>query len=108
MLQKKLDLYEKFVKDLKELEHEENKHKTYLEDSILIENHKVKSDLSESFLVIDYGKNLEELSKSESCAIHEQNNLHNYNKAKNYVEKTSNVFSAIKYVVSISKWLLFI
>jgi len=104
ILHKKLELYEKFVKDLKELEQFEKKNP--LEESIIIENHKIKSNLSESFLVIDNGKKLDELPIKEVNLINEQNNLHNYNKAKEYVEKTNYAYSIAKHVTGVISWFM--
>ena len=105
ILHKKLELYEKFFKDLHDLEALERPTNS-LENSILIENNKVKSNLSESFLVIDHGKKLEELPIKERTVINEQDNLHNYKKTKEYVEKTNYVYSIAKYVVGIGQWVV--
>jgi len=115
ILQKKVDIYERFFKEMKELEEEEIKNKSYeqLTDSIIIEknidgnrNMKVKSNLSESFILIDKGKNLTELDKKDQNIINEQNNLHDYVVTKEYVDQASGVYSVVKYVVGIGKWIL--
>ncbi len=122
ILSKKIELYENFINDMRKLDEElfnngfnnEFNNKS-LEESIIIEkdnhgnrNMKVRSDLSESFLVINNGKNLEELSKRDKSAIDEQDNLYNYNQAKEYVDKTNNVVSWGYYVIKWGKWLMFI
>lgn len=104
ILHKKLELYEKFFKDLKELESLEKINP--LENSIIVENNKVKSNLSESFLVIEHSKKVEELPSKEINIITEQDNLHNYNKAKEYAEKTNYVYSVAKYVIGIGQWII--
>lgn len=118
ILSRKIELYDKFFNDMKRLDEEllsrefNNKN---LGESIIIEkdnygnrNMKVKSNLSESFLVINNGKNLEELSKREKNAIDEQNNLYNYNQAKEYVDKTNNIVSWGYSIIKWGKWLMFI
>ena len=104
LLRKKLQLYEKFVNDLKELELDNLAKKE--------ENKEIKeSTLSESYMVVETGKNLKELPNRELKQIKEQDNLYSYNKIKEYVDKTNTIASFVKYVqygVSIGKWLLFI
>ena len=117
IMQKKILLYENFFKEMKKIEDEENrnnimhKNATILDNSIIIErdlegytNKKVPSDLSESFLIIDKGKDLTHLSQKEQKAICEQDNLYNYNEIKKYSEKASIVGNVLGYVWSIGKW----
>ena len=114
-MQRKLLLYEKFFAEMKKIEQEEGTNNDLMYESIIIEkdlegnrNKKVPSDLSESFLIIDRGKDLTHLSQKEQRAINEQDNLHNYNKVKKYSEKASFVGNVLGYVWGIGKWLAFI
>lgn len=52
-------------------------------------NYKLNSELNESYLVIDSGKNLEELDKAEYNAINSQNNYHYYTNIKKYLSTIS-------------------
>jgi hypothetical protein len=115
ILQKKVDIYERFFKEMKELEEEENKYKSFeaLTESVYIEkdndgnrNMKVKSHLSESFILIDKGKDLTELNKRDQNAINEQKNLHDYTVAKEYVEEANGIYSIVRFAFSIGKWLV--
>ena len=115
ILQKKVDIYERFFKEMKQLEEEENKYKSAeaLTDSIYIEKDmdgnrhmKVKSNLSESFILIDKGKDLTELNKKDQNIINEQKNLHDYVTTKEYVEQANGVHKVIRYVVGIGKWFI--
>jgi len=119
ILQKKVVLYENFIKDMRLLETEEggnkSRNKIDLEESIIIEkdiegnrNMKVRSDLSESFLVIDKGKKLEELPIREQNAIVEQDNLHNYIVAKEYVDSAKSKYAVVRYALKIGKWFMLI
>lgn len=117
LLQRKIDLYEKFIKDMKILESEgggnTSGNKIDLEESIIIEkdiegnrNMKVRSDLSESFLVVDKGKKLEELPRREHNAIVEQDNLHNYIVAKEYADNIKSKYAIVRYAFKIGKWFM--
>jgi hypothetical protein len=113
IMRKKLLLYEKFFEEMKKIEEEErmNKEDNGLNTSVIIEkdlegnrNKKIPSNLSESFLVVDKGKDLTQLNQKEQNAINEQNNLHNYNEIKKYGQKASIVTNILGYVISIGKW----
>jgi len=116
VLQKKVELYEKFFKEMKALEAEEKNNdmnNNPLGESIVIKkdkngdkNMKINSNLSESFLVINGGKNLKELNQKDQAIINEQKNLHDYTSAKKYVEKANGVYSVIRYIVGIGKWFI--
>ncbi|ARF09582.1 hypothetical protein Indivirus_1_205 [Indivirus ILV1] len=107
-LQRKLELYENFVKDIKTIDNN-----NLLKESIIIEkdnygnsNKKLKSDLTESFLIVDKGKNLNELDKKEQDIIKEQDSYSNYQNANTYIKKANNAYTISCYVVSIGKWFL--
>lgn len=112
LLVKKLELYEKFFNDMKEIDNQlfEN---SELGKSIIIKDNygnkttKIKSNLSESILVVNNGKNLDELNITERQSIEEQDNLYNYNKTKEYFNKASGVVSWGTTIVKWGKWLLF-
>lgn len=114
LLAKKIELYEQFFNDMKKID-EELLNNTSLEESIIIEkdkngirNMKVKSELSESLLIINNGKNLEELNKIEKASIKEQDNVHNYTKTKEYFDKASGVVSWGSTIIKWTKWILLI
>jgi len=117
-LQKKVELYEKLMSDMKALDEHEQKQYTSnnpLLESVIIEkdnygniNKKVKSDLTESFLIIDHGKNLSELPKREQQVITEQDSYYKYKKTTAYFEKAKGISGAAYYALSIGKWLLLI
>lgn len=104
-MRKKILIYDKFFQEMKKLEDETVDH---LEESIIIQRndqgitHKtIHSNLTESFLIIDKGKDLRHLNLKEQAVINEQTNLHHYNQIKDKVGVASTV---IGYVVSVGKW----
>lgn len=111
-LKKKLELYENFMKgvnDMKDIETDDNP----LAESMIFEkdnygnlNKKVKSDLTESFLVIENGKKLEELNKKEQDIIKEQDSYSNYQNASAYCQKASGLYKVAYYALSIGKWFV--
>ena len=114
-LKKKLDTYEKFMKELQELDKSEIKYTNPLQESVIVEkdnfgniNKKVRSDLSESFLIVDKGKNLLELDKKEQQVILEQDSYHKYKNTSDKLQKANGVYKAARYVIGIGKWLIFL
>lgn len=123
-LNKKIELYEKLIKDLHEIDknekysitddgHMKRQKDINLEESMYIDRDnygnrhiKVRSDLSESFMVIDNGKQLSELSKNELNAIKMQDDLHNYNTAKNYFDRGDDIYSWGCCIFKWGSWLL--
>lgn len=116
-LKKKMDAYEKFIQELKEIDDKKPQEVQYnfnpLEESVIIEkdnegniNRKVRSDLSESFLIVDRGKNLVELDKKEQQIILEQDSYHKYKNTSEYLSKASGVYKVIGYTIKYGKWLL--
>lgn len=112
ILKKKVEIYERCMKDLKELR-EEEKEIIDLEQSVILEKDnfgnlakKIPSDLSESILVVDKGKKLSELSKKEQAAIKEQDNYYAYDQTKNITSQASTVYKATYYALSICKWVM--
>ncbi len=69
-------------------------------------NKKVKSDLTESFLVIDHGKNLNELNKKEQNIIKEQDSYSKYQNTNAYCQKASGLYKIAYYAISIGKWFI--
>lgn len=112
IMKKKIMVYEKFFAEMKKIEDEELLNNPQITDSIIIEkdyngitNKKIPSDLTESFLIIDKGKDLRHLSRKEQNIINEQDNLHNYNEIKKQVGIIGTVMS---YTISFGKWLAII
>jgi len=117
-LEKKLKIYEQFVNALKETD-EEDLNKCILDESIIIEKNndgnfekKIKSNLSESILIVDKGKNLDDLNKKEQASIGEQDNLAAYQNTINYSQKGVTIYTVGYYTVavagSIVKFALFL
>lgn len=111
ILKKKIDIYEKCFRDLKELEI--NEEIDLGESLYLVKDNdgntikKLKSDLSESFLVVENGKNLKEISNKERQSIQSQDALHDLENKKEYVKKINGVTSVGYYILSLGKWILF-
>jgi|LakMenE18May11ns_1017448.scaffolds.fasta_scaffold9577307_2 hypothetical protein len=115
ILRKKVNLYEKLLSEIKTLEENmvDDDKITDLENSIIIENDvdgnrnmKIKSDLSESFMIIEDARNLKELSQREVHAIKEQDNLNNFMKVKCYIDKVNSVYGVVNYALKIGKWFI--
>jgi hypothetical protein len=114
IFKKKLEVYEKCFNDLRNIDNIQEKN-TFLEESIIVEKDnvgnrvmKIPSDLTESFLVVDKGKNLNELNKNEEYGLKCQNDLHDYQKTKDYFKKAHGLYSFSYYVLKLSKWILLI
>lgn len=111
VLEKKIRAYEKCLMEIKELDKNID-----LTQSMILEKDlngirkTVKSDLTESFMVIEDedGKTIDDLNKKEQNVIHEQDNLHNYLHAKTYMDKLSVPYTIISYALGIGKWFAFI
>lgn len=107
-LEKKLKIYEQFVSALKETD-EEDLHQCILDESIVIGKNndgnfekKIKSNLSESILIVDKGKKLDELSKIEQKSIKEQDNLAAYQNTIDYSQKGVTIYTVGYYTVTIA------
>ena len=105
IMQRKLDLYERFFDEMKQIEEEEAKmcHKSMLEAQYKKNNEKIE----ENFIYLDEFRDLNELSMKEKKIINEQNNLHNYHELKTKVEKVKDVYSTGKYLMYFSRWVPF-
>jgi len=105
-MQRKLDLYERFFDEMKQIEEEEAKmcHKSMLEAQYKKNNEKIE----ENFIYLDEFRDLNELSMKEQKIINEQNNLHNYDNLKTTINKYQNVYSVAKYFTYIPKWMPFV
>ena len=112
ILKKRLDIYEKCMKELQELDEENYGNFQNLEESIIISkdnngniNKKIYSNLGESILVIEKGKKLDELNKKEQNVIMEQDNYRAYEQTIKASERVNTIMS---YVLRIGKFILFI
>jgi len=113
-LKKKLDMYENFVKDMHNEERNNHNHNyNPLAESVIIEKDnsgnqvkKIRSDLSESFMVVEKGKNMQELNKKEQDIIKEQDAYSNYQNTNAHFKKANGAYKAAYYVLSVGKWLL--
>lgn len=111
-LKEKIKLYENFMKELKKYEVNDSNENT-LECSIIIEkdnegfrNKKIKSNLNESFLLIESGKNLEELDNDEYQIITLQDDLLKVDNAKSLIKKAGIVYTIATYVLKLGAWLI--
>jgi hypothetical protein len=107
-LQQKLNIYKKFIEDIKEIDHLDQN--ISLEESIIIEqdteghyNKKVPSDLNESFLVIESAKNINELNKSELRSIKFQDDFYKYDQVKKCTEGGGVIYNITYYVLGATK-----
>jgi len=117
-LRKKLDVYEKFVNDIRDIDQFDDKDDNainILEESVIFEKDKdgnlekkIRSDLTESILVIDKCKNINDLYKKDQDIIKEQDNLASYNKLVNCSEKATGVYTAGSIILSIARFALFL
>ncbi|AYV76884.1 MAG: hypothetical protein Barrevirus3_4 [Barrevirus sp.] len=112
ILKQKLDLYENFLKDVKDLDINTDNNSD-LRESMIIEkdnygniNKKIRSELGESFLLIDKGKNIGELDKREQNVILEQDSYHNYQNGNEYLKKLGSLYTVAYYGIKVGKWLL--
>jgi hypothetical protein len=105
--QRKLDLYEKFFMEMKQIEDDEEEahQKWILTQQVAKRNNE---DIGENFIYLDEFRDLNELSIKEKKIIAEQNNLHNYEKLKGTVNKFQNFYSIVKYATYIPKWVPFV
>lgn len=116
VMKKRLDTYEQFMKELQELDKQDTNYNTNpLEESVIVEkdnfgniNKKVRSDLTESFLVVDRPKNLKELSKKEQQSIEEQDSYHNYKNTSEKIKKAKGYYAPVGYIMKFGKWLIFL
>lgn len=86
-----------------------------MRESIILEKNekgefvnKLQSDLSESYLVFDNDKDLNELKKNNYNTISKQNTLHD---VTNIVENTRNyqgIYTVYKYLTSFTRFIPFI
>ena len=111
-IKKKLELYDNFVKEMKHLEIKDE-YSGSLGESIIIEKDnyghnvkKVPSDLTESFLIVENGKNINELNKKDQAVLKEQDSYYNYKNTSNHFQKANIVYKGIYYTLSVGKWLL--
>jgi len=101
LLQKKLELYEKFFEEMKAIEQEELdlQHKLYLQNQ--------NKEIEEDFIYLDETRQFKDLHLKDQWIINEQNNLHNYHELKTKVEKVKDVYSTGKYLMYFSRWVPF-
>ena len=109
-LKKKVEIYEKCLNDLKNLDDLPD-----LENSIIIVKdnegnmvRKIPSDLSESFMIIENENRREdyEMTDHEINNVKSQNSLHDYNSAKKYFQKAGVLYSFAYCVFKFGKWVL--
>ncbi len=97
IMQKKIDLYEKFFDEMKEIEQEE----------IKIFNNSQNKNIEENYIYLDEARDFKDLHLKDQRIINEQNNLYNYNQLKTKLESAKDIYSKGKYMLYISKWIPF-
>ena len=105
IMQKKLDLYERFFDEMLQINKEEAQ---LLHNKTLEEQNRIKNqNIEDNFIYLDEARDLKELSMKEQKIIDEQNNLHNYENLKTQLNKYQNIYSVAKYITYIPKWIPF-
>lgn len=84
-----------------------------LEDSIIIETDndgyekkKVITDFGDSFLIMENGKDIEELDKKDQKVIYAQNDFYRYRKTVDAAKGVGNTYCTANIVIGIGKWIL--
>lgn len=117
VLEKKLQAYEKFMHEMKEIDDigEPMSGNSLLEESVIFEKDnegniekKVRSELTESILVLDHMKNVETAYKKEREIIKEQDNLASYDRVIHCTEKATGVYTAGTVILSMVRFALFL
>lgn len=103
IMQKKLDLYEKFFEEMQAIEQEEIK---IMHDQNYIDIYK-NTRIEDNFICLDESVNLLDLNMKEQSKINEQNNLHNYEKIVTKINKFKSVYDVGRYMISIPRWIPF-
>lgn len=103
IMQKKLDLYDKFFDEMLKINEEEANllHNSMLESQIK------QQSIEENFIYLDEMRDLTDLNIKEQKIINEQNNFYNYEKLKTKLEKFQDAYSIVKYMTYIPKWIPF-
>ncbi len=89
-----------------------NNHNNYdnshMYESIIIEkdmegnqNKKIRSDLGQSFLILDRGKNIDELDKIERKALNKQNELKEYENYATYYRKGNSIYGIFSTIAKV-------
>lgn len=73
-------------------------------DGEMLKKH--NSDLGESYIILEKGKNIDHLSNKERRAIEEQDNLKNYENTKKYVNKGTYLYGAIRIATKIGGFFI--
>lgn len=82
-----------------------------MNESIILEKdsdgnfvNKLKSNLSESFLVVDKEKDIRELNRNQYNRILDQNTFHTFNNAVSYINRMTNLGSIFRYASAFSSF----
>jgi hypothetical protein len=67
---------------------------------------KHQSKLGESYIIVDKCKNIDHLSNKERKAIEEQDNLRNYEIAKQYANKGTYLYGAIGFATKVASFVV--
>jgi hypothetical protein len=101
---RKIELYEKFFEEMKALEQQE----LNIIYTAELQLQKEGKNMTEDFIYLDEMRDLKDLTRKEQAIINEQENLYNYNKIKEKLNKYENVYSFAKYLTYVPKWIPFI
>lgn len=116
ILKKKLAIYEKCLREIKELDdindydiETEHQYEIHLEKNNNGETvKKISSDLSESYLVIDDYKTIDQISSRERTTIKSQDVLSNVEDKKKYIKKASKVYGIGNFMYGVGKMIFFL
>lgn len=124
VLKKKLAVYEDLINEIKEeeelIDQKENKYSknhdptsriTNLTESIIVEvddhgrsDKKLKSDLSESFLIVEDQKDIESLPKEEQNALNEYRNFQKYDATVGYMNEGITVYKTTRFFLDMARF----
>ena len=115
VLEKKIQAYEKFMTEMKDIEDvgAPVSGNSMLEESVIFERDcdgnlekKVRSDLTESVLVLDSMKKVDDAYKKERDIIKEQDNLASYDRLVSCTDKATGVYTAGSVIFSMVRFAL--
>jgi len=110
-MKNKLNKYKEMIKDLIDY-NELDDNNDIMTQSIIVEKDNegnyfttVKSNLDENFLVLNDGKDLDELTRVEYNSINQQNNYYKLNKITKYINNFNLINSLSSTVINIGKYI---
>ena len=114
-LKEKVKKYQKIMKDFLDEDNDNDIDEKLMLNSVIYEKTKegetfqrVSTSLGENYTIINEGKDVDEMTKSEYKNIKCQNEYHQFVKAKNYLNKFSSIYGWVNTVLSFGKSVLFL